>query len=253
MTESTRRFSSRVEDYVRYRPSYPPALVELLRAQCGLSQASVVADIGSGTGLLAELLLRYGSHVFGVEPNREMRAAGERLLSGYPNFASVDGTAEATTLAAQSVNIVTAGQAFHWFDQARARVEFARILRPAGWVVLVWNERRSASTPFLAAYERLLQDYATDYAQVDHKRIGQESIGVFFAPGSFEVASFENRQVFDFDGVKGRLLSSSYAPEPGHPLHQPMIEQLHAIFDAHQSGGQVSFDYDTMVYYGRLQ
>jgi len=252
MTDPTRRFSSRVENYIRYRPGYPPQVIELLVGRCGLRPTSLVADIGSGTGLLARLFLGYGCRVFGVEPNREMRAAGERLLAGFPSFTSVEGTAEATTLPAQSVDFVTAGQAFHWFDQARARAEFGRILRPGGWVVLVWNDRRTANTPFLAAYEQLLERYATDYAQVSHKRLDEGVIGAFFAPGAWSVQTFENRQLFDFAGLEGRLLSSSYAPEPGHPSHQPMIDALHTLFDAHQHEGQVAFEYDTIVYYGQL-
>ena len=251
MSDSTRRFSSRVENYVKYRPGYPPAVVDLLAAECGLHAGSVVADVGSGTGLLTELFLKHDARAYGVEPNREMREAGERRLRGYPTFTSVDGTAEATSLPDRSVDFVTAGQAFHWFDHARARVEFARVLRPGGWVVLVWNERRGA-TPFLAAYEQLLHEYAVDYAAINHRQVGAEAIGAFFAPGSYTKATFENRQVFDFDGLAGRLLSSSYAPEPGHPRHVPMLGELRAIFAAHQRDGSVAFEYDTEVYYGRL-
>jgi SAM-dependent methyltransferase len=253
MADPTRRFSSRVENYVRYRPGYPPEVIELLAARCGLTPDSLVADIGSGTGLLAQLFLAHGCRVLGVEPNGEMRAAGERLLAGFPRFTSVEGTAEATTLPAQSVDVVTAGQAFHWFDRALAHAEFVRLLRPDGWVVLIWNDRRSATTPFLVAYEQLLERYATDYAQVNHKRIDETTIGTFFAPGTWSVQIFENRQLFDFAGLQGRLLSSSYTPEPGHPGHQPMIDALRALFDAHQHGGQVAIEYDTTVYYGRLR
>jgi SAM-dependent methyltransferase len=253
MADPTRRFSSRVENYIRYRPDYPPEVIELLIARCGLTPDALVADIGSGTGLLAQLFLAYGCRVVGVEPNREMRLAGERLLAGFPRFSSVEGTAEATTLPAHNADLISAGQAFHWFDQAQARAEFARLLRPGGWVVLIWNDRRTATTPFLAAYEQLLERYTIDYAQVNHKRIDQATIGAFFAPGTWSVQAFENRQLFDFAGLEGRLLSSSYSPEPGHPGHQPMIDALHTLFDAHQDNGQVAFEYDTIVYYGRLQ
>ena len=165
MLSPTVRFSTRVENYVRYRPGYPDAVLAWLRAECDLTPAAVVADIGSGTGKLAELFLRNGNRVFGVEPNREMREAGEGMLAGFPNFVSVDGAAEATTLPAASVDFVTAGQAFHWFDRQTARREFARILKPGGWVVLVWNERRSDS-PFLRDYEALLREFASEYEQV---------------------------------------------------------------------------------------
>ncbi len=252
MTDSTQRFSNRVENYIKYRPTYPAAVVDLLEAECGLTAQSVVADLGSGTGLLAELFLRHGNPVYGVEPNREMREAGERLLADYPRFWSIAGTAEATTLAEGSADFVTAGQAFHWFDRARARVECGRILGAEGWVVLIWNDRRVGTTPFLEAYERLLLTHGTDYETVNHTNVDADVLGAFFGPGGYRVATFENRQVFDFEGLKGRLLSSSYAPEAGQPGHAPMLAELRAIFEAHQTGGAVAFDYDTRVYYGHL-
>lgn len=252
MSESTRRFSSRVDNYVKFRPSYPPEVVALLAAECGLTPDALVADIGAGTGLLAELFLKHGNRVFGVEPNREMREAGERLLTDYPQYTSIDGTAEATTLDDQSVEIITAGQAFHWFDRTKARAEFARILRPSGWVALVWNERRVDSTPFLQAYEQLLRSYSSEYETLNHRQIDQATIAAFFAPGTFTLQSFTNTQIFDFEGVKGRLLSSSYTPEPGQPTYQPMLDELKAIFQQFQADDTVAFEYDTNVYYGRL-
>jgi SAM-dependent methyltransferase len=155
MTNPTQRFSSRVTNYVKYRPSYPAAIIGLLMAECGLMTDSIVTDIGSGTGLLAKLFLKVGKHVLGIEPNREMREAGEQLLRGYERFSSIAATAEATTLPEHSVDFIPAEQAFHWFDEARVGAEFARILKPNGWIVLIWNERRLASTPFLRAYEQL--------------------------------------------------------------------------------------------------
>jgi ubiquinone/menaquinone biosynthesis C-methylase UbiE len=252
MSDSTRRFSSRVDNYVKYRPSYPPEVVMLLAAECELTPGALVADIGAGTGLLAELFLKNDNRVFGVEPNREMREAGERLLAEYPNYTSIDGTAEATTLGDRSVDIVTAGQAFHWFDREKARAEFGRILRPGGWVALVWNERRIDSTPFLAAYEQLLRTYSSEYETLNHRQVDQQMIATFFKQGTFSIRTFENRQLFDFKGVKGRLLSSSYTPEPGQPTYQPMLDELAAIVRAYQVDGSVAFEYDTNVYYGQL-
>ncbi|HZS04687.1 MAG TPA: class I SAM-dependent methyltransferase [Blastocatellia bacterium] len=253
MTDSTHRFSSRVDNYIKYRPTYPPAIIETLREECGLKPASVIADIGSGTGILTELFLRNGNPVFGVEPNPEMREAGERLLSGYSNFVSVTGTAEATTLPDHSVDLVTAGQAFHWFDRAKARVEFARILKPDGWVALVWNERLVSVTPFLADYEEWLMRYATDYAQVDHRQIDESMLAEFFGSRSFRLKTFPNRQVFDLDGVKGRALSSSYVPEAGHPHFDEMLSALEQIFQKHATEGRVSFEYETRMYFGQLE
>ena len=246
----TTRFSNRVENYVRYRPGYPPEIVDLLRVECGLTQASAIADIGSGTGKLSELFLKTGCLVFGVEPNREMREAGER--SNLPNFTSIDGTAEATTLPDRGVDFITAGQAFHWFDPAKCRAEFLRILKPGGWLVIIWNDRRNDTTPFLADYERLLAEFGTDYSDACHRRSDKpEVIRAFFGKEP-RFKNFYNTQQFDFDGIKGRLLSSSYAPEAGQPKHEEMLAELKRIFDKRQENGRVAFEYDTHVYYGHL-
>ncbi|MDQ3707526.1 MAG: class I SAM-dependent methyltransferase [Chloroflexota bacterium] len=253
MHDVTKRFSTRVENYIRYRPHYPPEVLETLVEKCALTQASVVADVGSGTGILSEVFLRNGNLVYGIEPNQEMREAAERLLSEYPNFHSLDARAEATTLPTRSVDFVTAGQAYHWFDREGARAEFARILRPGGWVALVWNLRQTGTTPFLRDYEALLNTYGTDYTEVHFRGDDSEdSLHDFYGGDGPQVATFSNSQHFDFDGLKGRLLSSSYAPEPGHPNHEPMLNQLRAIFDKHQADGKVAFLYNTRLYYGRL-
>jgi ubiquinone/menaquinone biosynthesis C-methylase UbiE len=251
MLGSTERFSSRVENYVRYRPDYPVAVIDLLRAKCGLGPGSIVADVGSGTGILTELLLKTGAEVFAVEPNHDMRAAADRLLGTYTRFRSVDGTAEATTLAPASVDLVVAGQAFHWFDVQRARREMIRVLKPGGWVALIWNERPRVTTPFLADYEALLRRHAAEYDPIQSRRNAQTGIHEFFG-GEPELATFPNQQTFDFEGLEGRLMSSSYAPEPGHAEHEPMIAGLQELFLRHQHNGQVIFPYETLVYFGQL-
>ncbi len=248
---STQRFSSRVDNYVKYRPGYPLAILDFLRTECGLTPDSVIADIGSGTGLLARLFLDSGNRVLGVEPNREMREAGERLLAHYPNFTSIAATAEETTLPDHCVDFVTAGQAFHWFDPVKAPIEFLRILRPRGCVGLIWNERLQNSAPFQIAYEQLLRTYGTDYAEVSHHALGLDDFRAFFHNDSFQTRSFSNVQVFDFEGLRGRLLSSSYAPEASHPNHEPMLRELRTIFDTHQVDGQITFEYNTEVHYAR--
>jgi SAM-dependent methyltransferase len=252
MMDPKLRFSTRVENYTRYRPGYPDRIVEILREECSLAPGLAVADIGSGTGILTELFLKNGNRVFGVEPNREMREAGERLLKDYANFVSVCGSAEATTLAPHSVDFVAAGQAFHWFDRAKSREEFYRILKPQGWVVLIWNDRRTSATPFLEAYERLMLTYSTDYKEVNHKQVDGPAIRAFYGSPHFEFRNLENRQVFDWEGLKGRVLSSSYAPEEGHPNYAPMLDELLSIFQEYQVGSRVVFEYDTKIYFGRL-
>ena len=251
MSDSVTRFSSRVNDYAKYRPKYPSGLVDILRSDCGLTPQATIADIGSGTGILSELFLRNGNTVIGVEPNPEMRGTAERLLSQFERFASLDATAEATKLNSASVDFVTAGQSFHWFAREKAKPEFARILKPQGWVVLVWNERRLEATPFLQAYEKLLLQYGTDYERVRHEMVADE-IGDFFAPEAFQLKSVENVQHFDYDGLRGRTRSASYTPEPGAANFEPLYAGLADLFRAHEKNGLVAFEYDTRVYYGHL-
>ena len=249
---SVERFSSRVDNYIRYRPSYPPTIIDLLKNEAGLSSASVVADIGSGTGKLTELFLENGNLVFGVEPNSGMRAAGENLLSKYQSFKSVEGTAEATTLPPSSVDFVVAGQAFHWFDPPAAKQEFVRILRPGGWAVLVWNERQVDTTPFLRAYENLLLTFNTDYPVVRHEN-ASAAITSFFGPDIPKSKEMPNSQEFDLKSLEGRLLSSSYTPEAGDPRFEPMLEKLREIFNQYQEAGIVRFEYHTRIFYNQIK
>lgn len=246
--DPTRRFSSRVDRYVRFRPGYPTEVLDTLRAECGLGPGSVVADVGSGTGIFSAVLLDGGCTVVGVEPNDGMRGAAERLLAGRGHFRSVQGTAEATTLERGSVDLVVAAQAFHWFDRARARAEFRRILRPAGRVALVWNDRQLDSTPFLCGYEALLQRFGTDYLAVRHRDLDLAQVQAFVGSDAVKLTNVESVQRFDYEGVEGRLLSSSYAPEAGHPDHAPMLVALRALFDRHQEDGRVEMRYDTRVF-----
>jgi SAM-dependent methyltransferase len=252
MTDPTLRFSSRVDNYVKYRPRYPRDVIETLQKECGLDPTSLVADIGSGAGALTELFLSNGNKVFAVEPNREMREAAERLLGQHSGFQSVDGRAEATGLADKSADFVVVGQAFHWFDALESRREFLRILNPSGWGMVVWNERDFQSTPFLIAYDQLLQRHAPDYARERHKQVYDRELGDFFGPRGFTECTFGYCQELDFAGVKGRMQSSSYTPEPGHPNHERMITELSRIFHAHQVNGRVTFAYITRMYYGPL-
>jgi SAM-dependent methyltransferase len=249
---ATARFSDRVENYVRYRPGYPPDVLELLRTDCGLQPQHTVADVASGTGIFSRLLLENGNYVIAVEPNSEMRETGSRDLTAYSRLKAVAGTAEDTTLGSASVDFVTAAQAAHWFDLPRARAEFVRILKPEGWCVLIWNERRTGTTPFLRDYEQLLLTYGTDYKEVRHERT-TAAIHEFFAPVRFEGRIFNLRQEFDYEGAKGRLLSSSYVPLEGHPNYAPMMEELERIFGKHAKDDKIEFEYDTRVFYGKLK
>lgn len=252
--DPTKRFSSRVEKYVRFRPRYPQEIIDCLRERCGLTSASIVADIGSGTGISSEPFLAHGNVVYGVEPNDDMRAAAEDLLAAYDNFVSHNGNAEATGLADESVEFVVAGQAFHWFNIEAARAEFARILRPNGTVVLVWNSRDTGAKPFMAAYEKLLSELANDYALVnEHKTSDDETIELFYAPHGFEKLVLNNDHFYDLETLHGRALSSSYSPLPDQSNYGPFMERLGAIFNEHQQKGQVCFGYTTRLYWGQIK
>jgi SAM-dependent methyltransferase len=249
--DAKQRFSNRAADYVRYRPSYPAALLDLLRGECGFEPGSVVADIGSGTGLLSELFLKNGNRVFGVEPNLQMREAGEEFLRKRRNFMSVNGSAEATSLAATSVDFITAGQAFHWFDRQAARREFLRILKPGGWVVLAWNDRRMEEAEVTREYEGLLEVFGIDYKQVKDASRERTQMRGFF-DGAFLERDLPNHQILDWDGFCGRLRSSSFAPGEGHPNFAAMMAGLERIFQAHQRDGRVRMEYFTRTFIGHL-
>jgi len=250
MLDPTKRFSSRVESYLKHRPSYPRDVIDLLKSQCGLTSGSVIADVGSGTGLLSELLLREGCKVFCVEPNPGMRAAAEKILAKYPNFTSVNGTAEHTSVAENSIDLITVGQAFHWFDPRGTRQEFLRILKPGGWVALVWNGFQ-ITTEATSAFQNLVVRYSTDYHEAVRELLDQD-IESFFRPGKCRRELFKNEQHLDFEGLIGRLLSMSYAPQPDEPNYEPLLDGLREVFDKHQRQGKMTISYDTPVYFGQL-
>ena len=249
--DATTRFSDRVADYAAHRPRYPAAVFDFIRTNLGVMRGSVVADVGSGTGIFCEPLLEMGCVVFGVEPNQSMRAEAERALAlRYPTFHSVAGTAEATTLPDHGVDLVVAAQAFHWFDVPKAAAECRRVLRDGASAAMVWNTRKTDTSPFLRAYEGLLNEFGTDYAAVRHDRNEADRLAQFF-PRGYERVVFPNAQRLDLAGVRGRLLSSSYTPAAGDPRRAPMLAALDRIFAEHQYDGAVTIDYDTELYYGQ--
>jgi SAM-dependent methyltransferase len=244
----TTRFSDRVENYVRYRPSYGPEVRAVIESVTGLRPPATVADIGSGTGLSADLFLPAGYSVWGIEPNAAMRQAAEQRVGGNPLFHSQDGTAEATGLPDDSMDLVIAAQAFHWFQPEAARTEFRRILRPGGWVAIVFHSRRTDSTPFLRDYEQLLLDYGTDYRTVRHEN---SDVAAFFSHGCTQrVLCSEQR--FDLVGLRGRILSSSYTPAADDSRYVPMLAAIDRLFATHQRDGAVCIEYDTQITLGQL-
>jgi SAM-dependent methyltransferase len=249
---ATTRFSDRVEHYVRFRPGYPSELFDALARDHGLTAGAIVGDIGSGTGISARLFLERGCAVYGVEPNAAMRAAAERGLTSFPAFHSINATAEETTLDRLSLDWYVAAQAFHWFDVPRARVEARRILRTGGRTLLIWNDRRD-DTPFLVEYDAFLHEYGTDYAAVSHRNVAADGRVPAFFGCDPTALSFPYSQRFDFDGLTGRVLSSSYTPPPDHPRHQPMLAALRRLFERHAANGTVDFAYTTRAFVGTLR
>ena len=248
-TNSTERFSKRSEGYLKYRAGYSPILLDFLKRECGLTSKCVVADVGSGTGLLAELLLRNGNKVYGVEPNREMREAAERVLGRYPGFESLAAQAESTTLASHSIDLVTVGRALHWFDYHKALSEFARIVKPRGWVVVVWLKRKT-STPMLAQYEELLLTHASEHRG---KKSIQRKMENQLLAERFRNMIVDCQWTFNLDQLKGHTLSLSVSPDVGHPNYAPLIHGLEALFDKYHADDRLVFDYETSIYYGQPQ
>jgi len=251
--DSAARFSNRVDDYVRYRPGYPPALLQWLHQENGVARQERVADIGAGTGISSRMLLAAGHPLVAVEPNAAMRAAAEQWLApDYPDFRAVDGNAEATGLADGSIGLISAAQAFHWFDTTAIRPEWQRILAPGGRVLVYWNSRLLDGSPFLRGYEQLLQEHGTDYVAVAERYQDDAQMTQWFGGGLQAVGHFPNVQHLDYDALRGRLLSSSYAPTADHPGHVPMLDALRALFDAHAHDGTVAFEYQTRAFLGTL-
>ncbi|MBP7807911.1 MAG: class I SAM-dependent methyltransferase [Bacteroidia bacterium] len=256
MTVITNRFSDRVDNYVKYRPHYPAEVIDFLKTEKIIFENAVIADIGSGTGISAELFLKNGYKVFGVEPNEPMREAAERILQNYSDknlFVSVNGKAEATSLGNNSVDVIVCAQAFHWFNNDTFKNECKRILKPNGQVVLMWNDRRTDTTDFLKVYEDFLQMFGTDYKEINHKNTQETSqFDNFFGKQNHKEKSFYNYQDVDFAGLKGRVLSSSYMPNEEHKDFEFMIYCLKKIFMRYQENGMVRLDYDTKIYFGQL-
>ncbi|WP_235903433.1 class I SAM-dependent methyltransferase [Taibaiella lutea] len=248
---NTTRFSNRVDDYVKYRPGYPAAMLRFLQENYNLDSTKIIADIGSGTGISSAYFLEAGYQVMGVEPNPEMREKSVELLQHFPLFKAVDGTAETTTLNSDSVDVIISGQAFHWFDVVKAKEEFKRILRPDSLLILFWNERLQSSD-FEKEYDALIVKHAIDYVKVDHRRIDWDSIETFYTPHQVELKEFPNYQVFDFEGLKGRLLSSSYMPQKGDKGYDAMVADLKQLYDKYQQHDSITINYATKIYIGKL-
>ena len=258
MTDETHRFDGLADVYARYRPRYPSELVVRLREERGLPSGAHVADVGCGTGRLAEAFLEQGCRVTGIEPSAPMRAQAVDRLANRPGFACLAGSAEATCLPDACVDAIVAGQAFHWFDAPRAGREFRRVLRPGGWVALVWNERHDLSQPFLAAYEALIHVHSPEYHERLSDAYGGARALAFFGgeerrdPGAVRLLVLPNPQQLDWDGLQGRTASASYIPKAG-PGREALFASLRALFEEHARDGHVEFLLHTIAYHGTLE
>lgn len=250
MKNHTNRFTGRVENYAKYRPSYPEQIIPLLEKKIGFDPFKDIADIGCGTGFLSRVFLNNGNIVFGVEPNREMRDMAEKLLSKFINFLLIEGTAEDTKLASKSVDIITVGQAFHWFDLKKAKPEFRRILRDNGHVVLVWNERKN-STQFMKVYNKLMKTLKKEYELAEKKIADTQMLKSFFGKSGYKAHTFANYQMLDMNGLKGRVQSVSYIPTEGEAFVN-IMNTLKEIFDRYNNGGMVKLEYTTRIYIGTI-
>lgn len=250
--DNTKRFSDRVANYVKYRPGYPAEIVPFLEKATNLNTASKIADIGSGTGKSTQLFLDSGYAITGIEPNHEMRTAAEVLFEDLPHFKSIEGTAENTSLKEGSYSHVIAGQAFHWFNPSLAKIEFQRILRSGGWVILIWNER-DIQSPFLADYEVFLHKHAVKYSEVVHRNIDDAILGEFYKPYTYQIECLPNYQLFNFEGLLGRYLSSSYAYKESDEQFESAKKALQLLFEKHKHNGQIKMEYQTNIYYGQLK
>lgn len=248
LSDSTKRFSDRVEAYLAGRPRYPSELVAYLEVAGALPPNGLVADVGVGTGLSAEPFLAAGRHVIGVEPNAPMRAASVEYLAQYPKYSARDGTAEATGLDNGSIDLVIAGQAFHWFEPGSFRTESLRVLRPGGWAALIWNDRDLTGTPFLAGYEALLLEYGNDYRAIRYKHQGTDAIPTYFGGRAPTTKEFHHQRNMDWAMVSALAGSASYLPAPGQPRHTELVAALRALFDANAANGTNEMRYTCRVH-----
>jgi ubiquinone/menaquinone biosynthesis C-methylase UbiE len=245
VSNAATRFSDRAEHYKLYRPGYPDAIIDCLQKTIGLNKGFQIADIGSGTGIFSALFLKAGYGVNAIEPNPEMRMAAENKLGAYAGFKSINATAEQTTLRDDSIDLITAASAFHWFRPDEAKQEFGRILKPTGHIVLASNIQKT-DTPFSQAYKALKEKYADQ--SVHQNRLTRERIDEFFYPATVTAHSFAEKQQLDEAGLKGHLLSFSTIPLDDDPRYATMMEELTGMFDLYNKRGVVQIEYESRIY-----
>jgi SAM-dependent methyltransferase len=246
------RFSGRVESYRLHRPRYPLAVVDFLKCECNLQLDSAIVDVAAGTGLLAEIFLMRGYSVTAIEPNRSMRETCAALMARYPALQCIGGAAENTGLSSYSAYLITVGQALHWFDLSRTREEFMRVLQPGGWCAVIYNDRQMDGDAFHEGYEQILRKFGIDYEAVRDRYLPVDRLREFFGVGKMRQHPLPNWQELDLDGLVGRILSSSYMPQPDHPRFAPMCKAIEDLFVMYARGERVRLRYNCVISYGRL-
>jgi SAM-dependent methyltransferase len=248
---STDRFTGLAEDYAKYRPSYPEAAIDFILSHCQLGPPSQLVDVGCGTGISSRLFAEHGLCVIGIDPNDEMRRRAEATAPSARNLllSYRKGTAEATALPDACADAVLAAQAFHWFQPELTLTEFRRILKPGGWVILMWNER-DETDPCTSDYGKVIRT-APDTAAVEGPR-GQAGQVLLDSPLFVNAARFPftHEQMLDEEGLQGRAFSASYAPrEP--TAAQAFATALRGVFAHWQRDGIVTLRYTTTLYVAR--
>jgi SAM-dependent methyltransferase len=249
----TERFSGRVQAYLAYRPRFPREIVPFLREHGALPEDAVVADVGAGTGMLAEIFLEAGHRVLAVEPNAEMLEACRALATHYPVLEVVDGSAEATTLPDASVDLIVVGRAMHWFDWPRAHREFQRILRPDGWVLNASNGHRDSGGRIPTRLSEILRKYRTDTAEADTTRDFEKRLRGFLDPSSWHRATLHHAMTVDFATLLGYAESLSAIPRPGERGYDGMVAELRAVFEEYQRDGVLVTPLSSNLHLGRLR
>ncbi|WP_017652693.1 class I SAM-dependent methyltransferase [Fortiea contorta] len=237
------RFSDRAGDYVKYRPSYPSATIDIILE--GLNNSPIIAaDIGAGTGISSRLLAERGVNVIAIEPNAAMRAAAE----SHPLVELRDGTAEFTQLADNSVDLVTCFQAFHWFNPEPTLSEFHRILKPSGRLAVVWNNRDQKDA-LTAEYSRIVREASNNHPAESR----MESVEPLLKTPNFvniKEYTFVYRQELNLDRLIGRAMSVSYLPREGL-VYEGVIADLQDLYQQFRNEqGFINMVYRTSLYIG---
>lgn len=250
MSNAQTRFSNRATDYVAGRPTYPVAVIDVLRERIGFDASWHVVDVGAGTGISTELFLSAGNAVTAVEPNDAMRQAAETRFIGRANYRSVNAPAEATTLSTGAADLVAAAQAFHWFDPAAFAAECRRLLSPRGRVLLMWNDRTPAGSPVAEAVETLIKTFAIDYLAVQKRWLAAQDLRPWFNSATYVEAELPNDQTQTYDAMLSRLASSSYMPPRDHERFPAMAAELRRVFGDHAIDGLLVLPHTTKLYLG---